>query len=41
MNINTVPKRTKALIASGELTEERAFRIHKDNPERIYGIRIE
>ncbi len=41
MNINTVPKRTKALLASGELTEERVFRIHKDNPERIYGIRIE
>ncbi|NLT38332.1 MAG: metal-dependent hydrolase [Methanomassiliicoccus sp.] len=41
MNINTVPKRTKALLASGELTEERAFRIHKDNPERIYGIIIE
>lgn len=41
MNINTVPKRTKALLASGALTEERAMRIHKDNPERIYGISIE
>lgn len=40
MNINTVPKRTKALMASGELSEERAFRIHKDNPEKIYGIKI-
>ncbi|MDW5564026.1 MAG: TatD family hydrolase [Methanomassiliicoccus sp.] len=41
MNINTVPKRTKALLASGVLTEERALRIHKDNPERLYGITIE
>jgi TatD-related deoxyribonuclease len=41
MNINTVPKRTKALVASGVLTEERAMRIHKDNPERIYGIKVE
>lgn len=40
MNINTVPKRTKALMASGELNEERAYRIHKDNPETIYGIEI-
>lgn len=41
MNINTVPKRTKALLASAALTEERALHIHKDNPERIYGIKIE
>jgi TatD-related deoxyribonuclease len=41
MNITTVPKRTKALLASGALTEERALRIHKDNPEHIYGIEME
>jgi len=41
MNINTVPKRTKALLASGTLTEERSMRIHKDNPERLYGISID
>jgi TatD-related deoxyribonuclease len=41
MNITTVPKRTKALLSSGALTEERALRIHKDNPERLYGITIE
>jgi len=41
MNINTVPKRTKAYLASGLLTEERAMRIHKDNPERLYGISID
>jgi TatD-related deoxyribonuclease len=41
MNINTVPKRTKALLASGVLTEERSMRIHKDNPERLYGISVD
>jgi TatD-related deoxyribonuclease len=41
MNINTVPKRMKGLMASGALSEERAIRIHKDNPERIYGISID
>lgn len=41
MNINTVPKRTKAYLASGLLTEERSMRIHKDNPERLYGVSIE
>lgn len=41
MNINTVPKRTKALLASGALTEERSMRIHKDNPERLYGITMD
>jgi TatD-related deoxyribonuclease len=41
MNINTVPKRTKAYLASGLLTEERSMRIHKDNPEQLYGISID
>jgi TatD-related deoxyribonuclease len=41
MNINTVPKRTKALLASGAMTEEQASRIHKENPEKIYGITID
>ncbi len=41
MNINTVPKRTKALLSSGALSEERAIRIHKDNPERIYKIKVD
>jgi TatD-related deoxyribonuclease len=40
MNINTVPKRTRALLTSGALTEERSMRIHKDNPERLYGIEL-
>jgi predicted urease superfamily metal-dependent hydrolase len=41
MNINTVPKRTKAYLASGLLTEERSMRIHKDNPERLYEISLD
>lgn len=41
MSINTVPKRTKALLSSGALSVERAMRIHKDNPERLYGITLE
>jgi TatD-related deoxyribonuclease len=41
LGIKTVPKRTKALIESGLLSEEDAWIIHKDNPERVYGIKIE
>ena len=41
MNINTVPKRTKALLASGSMTEEAAWKIHKELPEKVYGIAIE
>ena len=41
LGIKTVPKRTKALIESGLLSEEDAIVIHKDNPERVYGIEIE
>jgi TatD-related deoxyribonuclease len=38
MDIKTVPKRTKGLIESGVLSEEDAWRIHKDNPEKVYGV---
>lgn len=41
MNITTVPKRTKALLATGEMSEAAAWRVHKDLPERTYGITIE
>jgi TatD-related deoxyribonuclease len=37
----TVPKRTKAFLADGAFSEEDAFRIHKDNPERVYGDRFD
>jgi TatD-related deoxyribonuclease len=36
----TVPRRTKAMLAQG-VPPERVWRIHKENPERIYGISIE
>ena len=35
----TVPKRTKKLV--GEYGEEVFYRIHKDNPEKVYGIEID
>lgn len=38
MDIKTVPKRTKGLIESGVLSEEDAWKIHKDNPEKVYGV---
>ena len=41
LGIKTVPKRTKALLEVTLLSEEDARMIHKDNPERVYGIKIE
>lgn len=37
LGITTVPRRTKALIAEGLLSEEGAFKIHFDNARRAYG----
>jgi len=37
----TVPKRTLELIKKGLLTEKQANEIHKDNPEKTYGIALE
>jgi TatD-related deoxyribonuclease len=34
----TVPKKTLLLIEKGLLTEKQAYCIHKDNPEKTYGI---
>ena len=36
----TVPRKTKEAIRNG-VPEEVFYRIHKDNPERSYGIKIE
>jgi TatD-related deoxyribonuclease len=38
MGPKTVPKRTLDLLRAGKMTEEQAIRIHKEHPERIYGI---
>jgi len=35
--ITTVPKRTISLIKPGLMTEEQAYKIHVDNPRRVYG----
>jgi TatD-related deoxyribonuclease len=41
MSITTVPKRTKSFVNSGAVSEEDILRIHKDNPEKVYGIEID
>jgi len=38
---DTVPKRTMGLILNGEMTEEQAWIIHKENFETVYGIELE
>ncbi|HEX9708362.1 MAG TPA: TatD family hydrolase [Candidatus Thermoplasmatota archaeon] len=35
----TVPRRTRAMLEQG-VPEERVWRIHKENPERVYGVEI-
>lgn len=37
----TVPKRTKAFLGNGTFTEEDVLKIHKDNPELVYGERFD
>lgn len=37
----TVPKKTKMLRDKGILSEEDVFKIHKDNPEKVYGITVD
>ncbi|MDH7517337.1 MAG: TatD family hydrolase [Candidatus Thermoplasmatota archaeon] len=37
----TVPKRTFELIKKGLLSENQAYEIHKENPEKTYGISLE
>jgi TatD-related deoxyribonuclease len=41
LGIKTVPKRTKALLEGGLLDENDAYVIHKENPEKVYGITIQ
>jgi TatD-related deoxyribonuclease len=40
MAITTVPKRTKAFLQTGQMSEEQAHRIHLDNPKKVYGIDV-
>ncbi len=41
LGIKTVPKRTKSLMEGGLLSEEDAFLIHQENPEKVYGIKVD
>ncbi|MEM0449237.1 MAG: TatD family hydrolase [Methanomassiliicoccales archaeon] len=40
MSITTVPKRTKALLKTGIMSEEQAYAIHQENPGIVYGITV-
>jgi TatD-related deoxyribonuclease len=40
MAITTVPKRTKALLEERVMCLEHALKVHKDNPEKLYGIEV-
>lgn len=40
LDIKTVPKRTNSFLQTGKMTEEQAWKIHKDNPEHLYNIEI-
>jgi TatD-related deoxyribonuclease len=37
----TVPKRTKAFLQNGLFTEEDVYKIHVENPKKVYGIELE
>jgi TatD-related deoxyribonuclease len=37
----SVPRTTLRMITSGSISEDDAHRIHKDTPERVYGVEIE
>jgi TatD-related deoxyribonuclease len=41
LGIKTVPKRTKAFMENGLFSDEDVWAIHKEHPERVYGISIE
>ncbi len=36
----TVPKRTNERLAKRVMTEETAWVVHAENPERVYGIDV-
>ncbi len=37
----TVPKKTLYLLQNGIINEEQIYKVHKDNPERIYDINLD
>ncbi len=36
----TVPKRTKAFLQNGTFTEDDVYKIHVENPEKVYGVEL-
>ena len=38
LGLKTIPKRIKQLLAEGKMDEEDVYKIHKENPEKVYGI---
>jgi TatD-related deoxyribonuclease len=41
MSPKTVPKRTLEIIEKDIMTEKQSYEIHKENPEKTYGINLE
>jgi len=41
MGVRTVPKRTHMLLELGLVTADKMYVIHKDNPERLYGVSMD
>jgi len=41
LSLKTVPKRTHAFMQNGLMSEEDVWKIHKENPEKVYDIEIE
>ncbi|MFP3872180.1 MAG: TatD family hydrolase [Candidatus Natronoplasma sp.] len=41
LGIKNVPKKTRLLYERGVLKEEDIWKIHKENPEEVYGVEIE
>jgi TatD-related deoxyribonuclease len=37
----TVPKKTLSLLENGIISEDQIYKVHKENPERIYGISLD
>ncbi|WP_088538484.1 hypothetical protein [Methanobrevibacter sp. 87.7] len=41
LGCKTVPRRVLSYIDNGIITEEQAFKVHKDNVERVYEINLD
>lgn len=38
LGLKTIPKRVKQFLEEGKMSEKEIYKIHKENPEKIYGI---